>query len=286
MEEVVNIRNLRKVYRSFLPRVNVVAVDDVSFSVARGEVFGLLGPNGSGKTTTLKSLLGLIRPTSGGVTVFGMPPTSRKVRARVGYLPEATPLYGFLDAYETLDFFGRLSGLSRKEARKRAEALFERLDLKAPRRRISSYSKGMARKVAFAQAVLAGPGLLVLDEPTGGLDPVSAVAVKEILAEMKAAGTTMIVSSHILSEIQQMCDRAVILAEGRVRAEGSLDRLLEREGYVRVTLKARIEDKEQVLSALDSAGLRVESIEADSVGLDTLFLRVIGRNVAGGESSV
>lgn len=280
MEEVVVVRNLRKIYRLFVPRLKVVAVDGISLTVNRGEVFGLLGPNGSGKTTTLKMILGLLRPTEGEVSVFGKLPSAFEVRRRIGYLPEKTPLWGYLNAWETLDILGRISGLDRKTIRRRARELFERLELKAPDRRIGSYSKGMARKVAFAQAVLTNPELLILDEPTGGLDPPSAAEVKSILMEMKANGTTMIISSHILAEIQKMCDRVVIIADGKVRAEGHLEKLLEREGVLRITLKAGLQDKERVLSVLSQAGFEIESVESDTVDLDSLFLRVLGRDVA------
>ena len=281
MEEVVVVRNLHKTYRLLIPRLRVTAVDGVSFVVRRGEVFGLLGPNGSGKTTTLKVILGLLEPTGGEVKVFGRSPTDIEVRRRIGYLPEKTPLWSYLNAWETLSILGSISGLDRDTIRKRAEELFKRLELKAPSRRIGSYSKGMARKVAFAQAILAQPELLILDEPTGGLDPPSAAEVKRILMELKSRGTTMIISSHILAEIQRMCDRVVILADGKIRAEGHLEELLEREGVLRVILKARPQDKERVLSVLEGAGFEVERVESDTVELDTLFLRVLGRDVAG-----
>ncbi|MCX7702585.1 MAG: ABC transporter ATP-binding protein [Planctomycetota bacterium] len=281
MTPIISVRNLKKVYRSFIPRMNVVAVDSISFDVNKGEVFGILGPNGSGKTTTLRMVLGLLRPTSGTVRLFNKMPQSLEVRKSIGYLPEKTTLYGFLNAFETLRLFGAMSGMSKRHAMERAEEILRRLDLGDARRRIGSYSKGMARKVAFAQAILADPELLILDEPTSGLDPLSAATVRTILEEMKSKGKTIVISSHILSDIQKMCDRVVIIAKGRIRAEGSLSSLLTREGYTRLVLKADPSQKEMVLKVLSDAGLSVERIENDTVELDKLFLEVLGKDGVG-----
>ena len=275
---------MRKVYRSFLPRVYVVAVDGISFDVEAGEAFGILGPNGSGKTTTLKMVLGLLKPTEGTVRVFGRPPRDIYVRRRIGYLPEKTSLYGFLNANETLRMFGVMSGMDKETADRRAEELLKRLNLREPKRRISGYSKGMARKVAFAQAILSEPDLLILDEPTSGLDPVSANEVRTILEELKSAGKTIVVSSHILSDIQRMCDRVIIMARGKICAEGTLERLLRRDGYIRLTLKGKVEEKERIVETLEKAGFAVEKLESDTVELDRLFLEVLGRDVSGSTS--
>jgi len=280
MLPVISVKNLRKVYHSFIPRVNVVAVDNISFEVNRGDVFGILGPNGSGKTTTLRMILGLLKPTSGTVRVFDKPPQSLEVRKSIGYLPEKTTLYGFLNGFETLRIFGSMNGIPKKEAEKRAKHLFERLGLKDAKRRIGSYSKGMARKVAFAQAILSEPELLILDEPTSGLDPVSSATVRSILEEMKKQGKTIVISSHILSDIQRMCDRVIIMAKGKIRAEGTLSKLLSREGYIRLVIKADAEQRENVLKILGDAGLVIDKIENDTIELDQLFLEVLGKDVS------
>lgn len=280
MAVVLSVQNLKKVYRSFFPRVRVVAVDGISFEVKAGEVFGILGPNGSGKTTSLKMILGLLKPTEGDVRIFGRPPQDVSIRRRIGYLPEKTALYGFLNAYETLRMFGTISGMRKEEADRRAQLLLDRLDLKEAKRRTSGYSKGMARKVAFAQAVLNEPELLILDEPTSGLDPVSAAEVHSMLEEFKAAGKTIIISSHILSDIQRMCDRVIIMAKGKICAEGSLMKLLKREGYIRLTLKGDMDKKETIVKVLEEAGFRVEELQSDTVELDRLFLEVLGKDVS------
>jgi len=261
-----------------------VAVDGISFNVEAGEAFGILGPNGSGKTTTLKMVLGLLKPTEGTVRIFGRPPRDMSVRRRIGYLPERTALYGFLNANETLRMFGVMSGMDKETADRRAEELLKRLNLKETRRRISGYSKGMARKVAFAQAILSEPDLLILDEPTSGLDPVSANEVRTILEELKSAGKTIVVSSHILSDIQRMCDRVIIMARGKICAEGTLKRLLRRDGYIRLTLKGRVEERQRIVETLEKAGFAVEKLESDTVELDRLFLEVLGRDVSGSAS--
>lgn len=284
MTTVLSVRNLKKVYRSFLPRVRVVAVDDISFDVESGEVFGILGPNGSGKTTTLKMVLGLLKPTKGTVRIFDKSPRDMSVRRRLGYLPEKTALYGFLNANETLRMFGVMSGMEKEAADRRAEELLKRLNLKDAKRRIGGYSKGMARKVAFAQAILSKPDLLILDEPTSGLDPVSANEVRTILEELKSEGKTLVVSSHILSDIQRMCDRVIIMARGKICAEGKLERLLKRDGYIRLTLKGEIDEKQRIMETLENAGFVVEKLESDTVELDRLFLEVLGRDVSGSPS--
>ena len=267
----------------------LAALWKLDLNISAGEIFGFIGPNGAGKTTTMRILATLLAPTAGSASINGIDVARHgsKVRRIIGYMPDFMGVYDDLKVFEYLEFFAAAFRIRREHRRSIIDGVLELTDLQAKRTSlVDSLSRGMQQRLQLARVLIHDPKVLILDEPASGLDPRARIEIRELLCELKDMGKTIMISSHILSEIQQMCDRAVILAEGRVRAEGSLERLLEREGYVRVTLKARIEDKEQVLSALDSAGLRVESIEADSVGLDTLFLRVIGRNVAGGESSV
>jgi ABC-2 type transport system ATP-binding protein len=230
-ESVVEVAGLVKEYRSLFGRRRHRAVDGVSFAAGRGEVLGLLGPNGSGKTTTMKCLLGLLRPSAGAVRIFGRPPADLAVRARLGYLPEESPFPSFLRLDAALDFYARLARVPRRERRARVGALLERVGLgDARRRRISELSKGMLRRFGLAQALVGEPELLVLDEPTAGLDPLGTRDFRALLREQRARGATVVVSSHELAEVEQVCDRVALLHRGRLVAEGRLDALLAREG--------------------------------------------------------
>ena len=208
----------------------VTAVDDVSLSVPRGKVYGFLGPNGAGKTTTIKMCMDLIRPTAGTVRIFGKDPRDPTVRARLGYLPEQPYFYDYLKPQEILDFFGRLFGLSRAERKKRTDTLLERVGLSEARNRsLRKFSKGMLQRLGIAQALINEPELLVLDEPFSGLDPMGRKEMRDIIIEQRNKGTTLFFSSHILSDIEHLCDRVAIVSKGRVVKEGVLDELLSPE---------------------------------------------------------
>ncbi|MBI5512858.1 MAG: ABC transporter ATP-binding protein [Deltaproteobacteria bacterium] len=207
----------------------VHAVRDVSFDVRRGEIFGFLGPNGAGKTTTLKTLLGLIFPTRGTVRLFGQPVTARAVRRRLGYLPENPYLYQYLTARELMDLFGRLAGLDAETRARRGPELLERVGLStAMDRPVRKYSKGMLQRAGLAQALLGDPDLLILDEPMTGLDPIGRKEVRDLILEERRRGRTVLFSSHILSDVELLCDRVAILKGGELAAYGSLDSLLQR----------------------------------------------------------
>ena len=226
-ELVISATGLTKVFRDFWNRSKAAAVNDIDFDVRRGEVFGLLGPNGSGKSTTVKMLLGLLYPTSGILRVMGQSPQSVKTKRSIGYLPEETYLYKYLTAYETLDFFGSLFGLSATERKSRALQLLDMVGLAhAANRKVGEFSKGMARRIGLAQAMINDPDLLILDEPTSGLDPIGCREVKDLIKTLKARGKTVIITSHLLSDVESICDRVVILYGGRIRAEGALSDLL------------------------------------------------------------
>ena len=226
-ELVISATGLTKIFRDFWNRSKAAAVNDIDFDVRRGEVFGLLGPNGSGKSTTVKMLLGLLYPTSGILRVMGQSPQSVKTKRSIGYLPEETYLYKYLTAYETLDFFGSLFGLSAAERKNRALQLLDMVGLAhAANRKVGEFSKGMARRIGLAQAMINDPDLLILDEPTSGLDPIGCREVKDLIKTLKARGKTVIITSHLLSDVESICDRVVILYGGRIRAEGALSDLL------------------------------------------------------------
>src|ERR1041385_7028661 len=235
-EVVISVRGLTKVFKDFWGRAKARAVDNVDFEVRRGEVFGLLGPNGSGKSTTVKLLLGLLYPTSGHVEVFGHSPRHVATKSRIGYLPEESYLYRYLNSGETLDFFGSLFDLSNTERRRRAEQLLQMVGLNQVRRRmVGEFSKGMQRRIGLAQALINDPDLVILDEPTSGLDPIGCREVKDLILALAQRGKTVILSSHLLADVEDVCDRVVIYYGGRIQAMGTLQELLAAPDQLRIT---------------------------------------------------
>ena len=216
-DSVIEIRGLHKTFRDFWFRPVAEAVNGVDLDVKVGDVFGLLGPNGSGKSTTIKMVLGLLAPTSGSVRLFGQSPRSRAARARLGYLPELSYLHPFLTARETVMYYAGLSGMDRRTAKRRTSGLLVQVGLEnAADRAVGGFSKGMARRVAFASALVSSPELLILDEPTSGLDPIGTREVKELIRKLSADGMTILVTSHQLFDMQDVCSRVAILSHGRV----------------------------------------------------------------------
>src|SRR4051812_4781887 len=233
---VVAVRGLTKVFKDFWGRPKARAVDNVDFEVRRGEVFGLLGPNGSGKSTTVKMLLGLLYPTKGHIEVFGKSPRHVKTKAAIGYLPEESYLYRYLDPDETLNFFGNLFSLPPEQRQKRGEQLLEMVGLsKARRRQVGEFSKGMQRRIGLAQALINDPDLVILDEPTAGMDPLGCREVKDLIIALAKRGKTVILSSHLLSDVEDVCDRVVIYYGGKIQAMGTLKQLLATPDQVRIT---------------------------------------------------
>lgn len=228
-EAVLTVKNLKKTFHIGFLRKKVEAVKGVSFEVRRGEVFGLLGPNGAGKTTSIKCALRLIHQDEGTVTLFGKPPGDREAVRRMGYMPENPYIYQYLRPLEFLDLCGRLMGMSAKERAQRSDEMLTRVGLDHARDRpIGKFSKGMMQRVGLAQSLLHDPDLLVLDEPMSGLDPIGRKEVRDLLVEQRARGKTLIFTSHILSDVEMLCDRVAILQRGLVTAAGTLDELLQR----------------------------------------------------------
>src|SRR6202167_5330951 len=222
-EVVVSVRGLTKVFKDFWNRPKARAVDYVDFEVRRGEVFGLLGPNGSGKSSTVKWLLGLLNPTRGHIEVFGHSPRHVQTKSRIGYLPEESYLYRYLNSREPLDFFGSLFHLSRGERGNRAGKLLEMVGLsQVHTRSVGEFSKGMQRRIGLAQALINDPDLVILDEPTAGMDPIGCREVKDLILALARRGKTVILSSHLLSDVEDVCDRVVIYYGGRIHAVGAL----------------------------------------------------------------
>ena len=225
-DAVIELRDVRKTFRDFWLRPTVAAVDGLSLAVHGGEVFGLLGPNGSGKSTTIKMILGLLDPSGGSVKLFGKSPRSVAARRRLGYLPELSYLHPFLTAKETLMYYAGLCGLRHAVAAERTKQLLEMVGLtEAAKRPVGGFSKGMARRVALAAALIGKPELLILDEPTSGLDPVSTKEVKTLVKALAAGGMTVLMTSHLLADAEDICDRVMILNHGKSVAEGRVDEL-------------------------------------------------------------
>jgi ABC-2 type transport system ATP-binding protein len=277
-EAIVSVRGLTKVFKDFWGRPKARAVDNVDFEVRRGEVFGLLGPNGSGKSTTVKMLLGLLYPTRGHIEVFGHSPRHVKTKAKIGYLPEESYLYRFLDSHETLNFFGNLFDLPPEERKQRTEQLLEMVGLSQVRTRVvGEFSKGMQRRIGLAQALINDPDLVILDEPTAGMDPIGCREVKDLILAMARRGKTVILSSHLLSDVEDVCDRVVIYYGGRIQAMGTLKELLAKPDAIRITtpILSR-ETMQQVLNTIrhDVAADEIE-IDNPRQNLESYFLEVV-----------
>ena len=288
---VIETRNLTKVYRDFWGRQKVRALKSLDLEIRRGEVFGLLGPNGSGKTTTMKLLLGLLFPTAGDIFVLGKPATDVTKNERIGYLPEESYLYRFLNAEETLDFYGRLFNMSAAVRRQRVSQLISMVGLESARKRqLREYSKGMSRRLGLAQALINDPELILLDEPTSGLDPIGTRSMKDLILELKKQGKTVLMSSHLLADVQDVCDRIGILHQGELKELGRVDDLLK------VTDETEIRASQLSTESLE----KIKAIIADdekakllycghpTTSLEQLFLRIIeesesrpGRRVRG-----
>ena len=277
-EVIVSVRGLTKVFKDFWGRAKARAVDNVDFEVRRGEVFGLLGPNGSGKSTTVKLLLGLLYPTKGHIEVFDHSPRHVATKSRIGYLPEESYLYRYLNSRETLDFFGNLFHLRKGDRDNRSEQLLEMVGLSQTRTRaVGEFSKGMQRRIGLAQALINDPDLVILDEPTSGLDPIGCREVKDLILALARRGKTVILSSHLLSDVEDVCDRVVIYYGGKIQAMGTLKDLLATPDSIRITTPALSrETMERVLEIIrkDVAQDKVR-IDTPTQNLETYFLDVV-----------
>lgn len=279
-DTVVAVRGLTKVFKDFWGRPKAKAVDNVNFEVKRGEVFGLLGPNGSGKSTTVKMLLGLLYPTKGHIEVFGHSPRHVATKSRIGYLPEESYLYRYLDSDETLQFFGNLFSLPPADRKARSEQLMEMVGLgKARRRQVGEFSKGMQRRIGLAQALINDPDLVILDEPTAGLDPIGCREVKDLIVALARRGKTVILSSHLLSDVEDVCDRVVIYYGGKVQALGTLGELLSTPEEIRITCPVlQRPTLDRVLETIrkDVAADRVR-VDNPTQNLESYFLQIVNK---------
>ena len=274
---VVKCLGLTKMFRDFWLRNRVCAVDQIDLTVNRGEVFGLLGPNGSGKSTTVKMILGLLHPTAGRIAVFGHHPQDVKIKQQLGYLPEESYLYPFLNARETLDYYGKLFHQDRRQRRRRTDMLLEMVGLdKVARRPVGEYSKGMQRRIGLAQALINDPQMLILDEPTTGLDPIGTHQIKDLIRQLAERGKTVLLCSHLLADVEDVTDRVAIMFGGKIRKEGSVDSLLTRSNVTSIQAgdlsEADIEAIEQLLSQRQK---HIDSVEHPRQKLESLFLEIV-----------
>jgi len=275
---ILECLGVTKVFKDFWMRPCVTAVDGLDLFVEPRQVFGLLGPNGAGKSTTIKMILGLLYPTAGRIGVFGKPPTDVAVKARIGYLPEESHLYRFLNARETLDFYGRLFNLERRERNRRMDMLLDMVGLEAVQRRpVGEYSKGMQRRIGLAQALINDPDLLILDEPTTGLDPLGTRQIKDLILQLKARGKTVLLCSHLLADVEDVCDRVTILYGGKVRALGTMDELLRVTESVLIEAdRLNPETLEKVRRIIETEGsARVHRMEQPRLKLEAFFLDIV-----------
>lgn len=276
----LRLEGLSKVYRDFWGRRKTWALRDVSLDVGAGEIFGLLGPNGSGKTTALKVIVGLLRATSGKASALGRKPGDPRALARIGYLPEEPAHYGFLTALESLEFYGRLFGLDRRERRARAAEMLRAVGLEGEGARpVKELSRGMARRLGIAQALINRPDLLILDEPTSGLDPVAHRWITDLFVRLGEGGTTILISSHLLSEVERICSRIGILAEGRLLLEGRVSGLLSEADSIEI--RTRGIDEEALRRAARKAGGEVTWSHAARRSLEEVFLRALEKEGEG-----
>jgi ABC-2 type transport system ATP-binding protein len=279
---VIETRNLSKVYRDFWGRQKVRALKALDLQVREGEIFGLLGPNGSGKSTTIKILLGLLFPTSGEALVFGRDATEVSKNQRIGYLPEESYLYRFLNATETLDFYGRLFNMSAKERRERGRQLIEMVGLTSSARRpLREYSKGMTRRIGLAQALINDPDLILLDEPTSGLDPIGTKQMKDLILSLKAEGKTVVLCSHLLADVQDVCDRIAILYQGELKELGRVDSLLKQQDITQIqSTQLSGEALEEVCQLIRQKGAKILAVDSPKTTLEDLFLAIVEESQA------
>ena len=276
MYEVIQTINLSKDFHDFWGRVKAKAIDNLNLNVYRGEIFGLLGPNGSGKTTTIKLLLGLLFPTTGRIKILGGAPRLVKNKKYIGFLPEESYLYPYQNAEEALFFYGRLFGISRTVCHKRVNDLLEMVGLqKARLRPIKEYSKGMARRIGIAQALINDPELIFLDEPTSGLDPIGTREIKDLILQLKRHGKTVFLCSHLLADVEDVCDRIAILYGGKIRSEGQVQQLLSKPATTQLTITESSEAQlHEIASWLHQRGVKA-TISKAKERLETFFLNIV-----------
>lgn len=276
-EAVIETRALSKIYRDFWGRQKVRALKALDLTVNRGEIFGLLGPNGSGKTTTIKLLLGLLFPSEGQALVFGKDATDVSKNERVGYLPEESYLYRFLNAEETLDFYGRLFDIPAEVRKQRVDELIKLVKIdRARKRQLREYSKGMTRRIGLAQALINDPELILLDEPTSGLDPIGTREMKDMILQLRDQGKTVVMCSHLLADVQDVCDRIAILHQGELKELGRVDSLLKQDDVTQVRGRNLSEDcQKEIREVISRHNGELLEMDNPTTTLEDLFLSIV-----------
>jgi ABC-2 type transport system ATP-binding protein len=272
----VRIENLTKIFPVPLRRQRVTAVRNISFEVRPGEVYGLLGPNGSGKSTTLKILLGLVTPNHGRAMIFGQDSRDYHSRRDVGFLPENPYFYKFLTAAETLRFYGKVCGMGGTLLNKRIDELIHLVGLEDARdRRIGGFSKGMLQRIGLAQALIQDPRLVVLDEPTAGVDPAGSHQIRDLILDLKQRGKTVLLTSHLLEQVQEICDRVGIMARGEMIREGALADLVSVKNQTEFVIEnATPEIRSQIERLLQNSPAKLLSTRQPQRSLESVFLEL------------
>jgi ABC-2 type transport system ATP-binding protein len=285
-DAAVFTEHLSKVYKDFWGRDKVRALEDLNLTIERGEVFGLLGPNGSGKSTTIKLLLGLIFPSRGRAEILGQPVGSTDINRRIGFLPEESYLYRFLNGEETLHFYGRLFKIPSRDLKKRVPLLLDTvgLDEKARKRKLREYSKGMARRIGLAQALINDPDLVLLDEPTTGLDPIGTREMKDLIVSLKEQGKTVILCSHLLADVQDVCDRITILFRGRMQTLGHVKDLVQVKDITQVEAKGLTPAQLEELRLFVQRYGTQAAVTHPTTTLEDLFIKIVRDQTGSGGS--
>lgn len=287
VEAAISIQNLTKDFPVGMTGVKLRAVDGLNLEVQDNEIFGLLGPNGSGKSTTIKILLGLLEPSVGECAIYGKPSRTVEARRSVGFLPEAPYFYRYLSGRELVRYYARLCGVAKADLKEAVESVIELVGMQeAAHRRVGTYSKGMLQRIGLAQAIVHDPQLVILDEPTAGVDPLGSAAIAEIIRELKSRGKTILLSSHLLAQIEGLCDRVAILHRGKLVREGAIGELTEAddsESFVIEGLSAS--GRAAVEKTVEQAGARLVRVEKPRLSLDALFLQEVQKRETEHEST-
>lgn len=282
----IAITGLTKDFALNLRGIKLRAVDSLTLNIPEGQVFGLLGPNGSGKSTTIKIILGLLEPTAGECRVFDVPSGRVDSRLNVGYLPEAPYFYRYLSGTELVRFYGRICGVPRSRLNERAREVIDWVGLSgAAHRRVGTYSKGMLQRIGLAQALVHDPRLIILDEPTAGVDPVGSAEISELILKLKKQGKTVLITSHLLAQIEDICDRVAILDRGKLILEGAVNELVGLSGRQSLIVDSLPSaDLEDLRGWLAARGHTLDAVEQPRTRLDQLFLSKVSRSTKGGDS--
>lgn len=283
MTPAINIENLTKDFPFGFRNMKLRAVEDLSLQIRDNQIFGLLGPNGSGKSTTIKVILGLLNPTVGKCEIFGVPSSKVQSRMAVGFLPEAPYFYRYLTGFEMVKFFAKVCGVDKKILVDRCREVIEWVGLReAADRRVGTYSKGMLQRIGLAQALVHNPRLIILDEPTAGVDPVGSAEISELILKLKEQGKTVLLCSHLLGQVEDICDRVAILNRGKLILEGEVQDLVRRKGLQSLVVEDLTSEAEQAArKALAESGSQVVAVEQPQSSLSRVFLEHVKKAETG-----